>query len=97
MIQFYGKITLSVTTVQINLDENTKKDICNLYASLKPVKLYNCFYNKDNGEILEKTFISFYNENNNVDSIKCYNYEENKKVQKLNTRIMNKLKSTKNL
>ncbi|WP_223558190.1 hypothetical protein [Chryseobacterium lathyri] len=85
----------STKTIQIKLDENSKKEIYNLYNYLKPIKLYNCFYDTSNGELLENTFISFYHENNYVDSTKCYNFKENKKMQDLNAIIINKLKSTK--
>jgi hypothetical protein len=85
----------STKTIQIKLDENSKKEIYNSYNYLKPIKLYNCFYDTSNGELLEKTFISFYHENNYVDSTTCYNFKENKKMQDLNAIIINKLKSTK--
>lgn len=83
----------SIKTIQIKLNNIEKKEIYKLYKSLRPIKLYNCFYDTDNGEILEKTFISFYSKNNSIDSLKCNNFKENKKIQLLNTVILDKIKS----
>ena len=84
----------SITTVKMKLDERSKKEIHDLYVSLKPINLYNCFYDTQNGELLEKLFISFYADDNKIDSSKCYEFKKNQKIQRLNTLIRNKLKST---